>query len=196
MINAESDITRFDTIVGDGDCGVGLKRGAQAVQALLDQDKSLALTDDIVYIMERIVSVVEKTMDGTSGAIYAIFINALVLGLRAQSQGYSSAVPVTIDSWTGALKYAIIALTKYTPAKVGDRTMMDALLPFYEVLLTARDIHTAAAAAREGAESTKSMKACLGRAVYVGSEQEWIGQIPDPGAYGLSEFLIGLATAL
>ena len=29
LAEAEADITRYDTVVGDGDCGIGLKRGAE-----------------------------------------------------------------------------------------------------------------------------------------------------------------------
>jgi triose/dihydroxyacetone kinase / FAD-AMP lyase (cyclizing) len=29
LIAAEPEITKYDTIVGDGDCGIGLKRGAE-----------------------------------------------------------------------------------------------------------------------------------------------------------------------
>ena len=29
LVEAEADITRYDTVVGDGDCGIGLKRGAE-----------------------------------------------------------------------------------------------------------------------------------------------------------------------
>jgi dihydroxyacetone kinase len=32
VIKAEPDITNYDTIVGDGDCGIGLKRGADGRQ--------------------------------------------------------------------------------------------------------------------------------------------------------------------
>jgi dihydroxyacetone kinase len=193
VISVEPEVTRYDTIVGDGDCGVGLKRGAEAIQALLD-NPSPALSDDIVNTVNRIVTVVENTMDGTSGAIYAIFLNALAHGLRAQDQ--SSAVPATTEVWAKALKHAITALSKYTPAKPGDRTLIDALVPFGDTLLETLDVRVAAAASQQGAESTKSMKASLGRSVYVGSQGEWLGKVPDPGAYGLSEFLTGLAEAV
>lgn len=189
----EPEVTHYDTIVGDGDCGVGLKRGAEAIQALLD-NASPALTDDIVNTVNRIVTVVENTMDGTSGAIYAIFLNALAHGLRAQDQ--SSAVSATTEVWAKALKHSITALSKYTPAKPGDRTLVDALVPFGDTLLETLDVRAAAAASQQGSESTKSMKASLGRAVYVGGEKEWLGKVPDPGAYGLSEFLTGLADAV
>ena len=53
------------------------------------------------------------------------------------------------------------------------------------------DLKRAAKDAREGADSTKGMKASLGRTVYVGGE-DW-QEVPDPGAVGLAAFLEGLA---
>lgn len=73
---------------------------------------------------------------------------------------------------------------------------MDALSPFINTLIETEDIRKAAEAASQGAEATKMMKASLGRAVYVGGEDEWVGKIPDPGAYGLSEFLNGIAEGI
>lgn len=133
-------------------------------------------------------------MDGTSGAIYAIFLNALAHGLREQDP--SSPAPATTQIWAEALKSSIDALSKYTPAKKGDRTLIDALAPFIENLSETGDLKAAAAAAQQGTESTKAMKASLGRSVYVGGESEWVGKVPDPGAYGLSEFLTGLSEAI
>lgn len=193
VIAAEPEVTRYDTIVGDGDCGIGLKRGAEAIQKLLDTTTP-PLTDDAVNTVLRIVEVVEHVMDGTSGAIYAIFLNALAHGLRDQDTG--SNLPVTTDVWAKALKQSVTALAQYTPAKPGDRTLMDALVPFCDTLFETKDVRVAAAAAQQGTESTKSMKASLGRSVYVGGQAEWIGKVPDPGAYGLSEFLTGLAEAI
>ncbi|RDW63039.1 putative dihydroxyacetone kinase (DakA) [Aspergillus mulundensis] len=192
VIDAEPLITRYDTIVGDGDCGIGLKRGAEAVLDLLND--SANLNDDVISTVNSIVNVVENTMDGTSGAIYAIFLNALVHGLREQDKG--SETPADVDVWGTALKYSIAALGKYTPAQIGDRTLIDALVPFAQTLAEKKDVHAAAEAAHEGTEATKHMKASLGRAVYVGGEEEWVGKVPDPGAFGLSAFFAGLADAL
>ncbi|KAJ5705937.1 hypothetical protein N7536_001626 [Penicillium majusculum] len=190
VIKAEAEVTRYDTIVGDGDCGIGLKRGAEAIQSLLT-NATPPLTNDVVSTVARIVTVVENVMDGTSGAIYAIFLNALAHGLLAQNT--SSPSTITTETWAKALKSSFAALGKYTPAKPGDRTLIDALAPFVDTLLETGDVRVAAAAAQQGTESTKAMKASLGRTVYVGGEEEWIGKIPDPGAFGLSEFLTGLA---
>ncbi|KAI1907362.1 dihydroxyacetone kinase Dak1 [Ophidiomyces ophidiicola] len=194
LISAEGMVTHFDTIVGDGDCGVGLKRGAESVLHLLN-DPSITLNDDILRTLNKVISVVETNMDGTSGAIYAIFLNALAHGLKEQDSP-TGPVPVNLKTWTHALQHSLKALAKYTPARPGDRTLMDALVPFIDELAKSGDTKKAASAARKGAESTKAMKASLGRTVYIGSEDQWVGKIPDPGAYGLSEFLSGLADGM
>lgn len=193
MIDAEPQVTKYDTIVGDGDCGVGLKRGAEAVQKAIKDDPKP--TDDVILTVDKIVEAVEATMDGTSGAIYAIFLNSLVHGLRSQDTS-GAATPANTKIWADALKSAVTALGKYTPAQVGDRTLVDALVPFANKLSETGDVHAAAKAAQDGTEATKHLKASLGRAVYVGSEEDWLGKVPDPGAYGLSEFLSGLAGSL
>ena len=126
-------------------------------------------------------------MDGTSGALYAIFLNALVNSLHKQSFAGSTSPKV----WGAALKQASESLSRYTPAQPGDRTLVDALHPFVETLNSTGDLQKAAEASRKGAEGTKGMKASLGRTVYVGGAG--FEQVPDPGAWGLSEFFLGLA---
>ncbi|KAK1913648.1 hypothetical protein P3342_006891 [Pyrenophora teres f. teres] len=189
LIEAEPDVTRYDTIVGDGDCGIGLKRGAEAILKMLETAKE---TDDLLILVNHIIQVVEVAMDGTSGAIYAIFLNALAHGLRQNAP--SSPQPVTPAIWAKALDSSLKALGKYTPAKPGDRTLMDALYPFVETLSKTDDIDKAAAAAQIGAQGTKGMKASLGRTVYVGGEG--FQEVPDPGAHGLAELLLGLSDGL
>lgn len=82
VIAAEDQVTKYDTIVGDGDCGVGLKRGAEGVAQFLSSGD---VSDDAVLDLSKIVSIIETTMDGTSGALYAIFLNSLTHNLRAQA---------------------------------------------------------------------------------------------------------------
>lgn len=125
-------------------------------------------------------------MDGTSGALFAIYLNALVHALRLLSPG--TARP---QVWAAALNQSADALAKYTPARPGDRTLVDALYPFVEVLGKTGSLKEAALAAKKGADSTKGMKASLGRSVYVGGSG--FEQVPDPGAWGLAVFFLGLA---
>lgn len=189
VIAAEPDVTRFDTVAGDGDCGIGLKRGAEAVQKMLERNEAV---DDGILALSDVVRVIEGTMDGTSGALYAIFLNALVHDLRSQDS--SEGKEITPQIWSKALHSSLQAISRYTPAQPGDRTLMDALYPFVSTLEQTGNTKEAAEAARKGAESTRGMKASLGRTVYVGGE-DWQG-VPDPGAYGLSAFLSGLADGL
>lgn len=188
VIAAEAEITDYDTKVGDGDCGIGLRRGAEAVLSLISSNK--LETSDAAMFLDRIISVIETSMDGTSGAIYAIYLNALVTGLRSQSPSSGERAADT-KIWAKAAQLALGNLGKYTPAKPGDRTLVDALAPFVEQLEASGDVRKAAHAAQQGSENTKGMKASLGRTVYVGGEG-W-QNVPDPGAYGLSAFLTGLA---
>jgi dihydroxyacetone kinase len=146
-----------------------------------------SLSGDVVIDLSKIVQVVENAMDGTSGALYAIFLNSLLAALRDNA----SAGEATPEVWAKALKSASEALSRYTPAKVGDRTLVDALYPFVETLNKTGDFKKAAEASKKGAKSTIGMKASLGRTVYIGGTG--FEQVPDPGAWGLSEFFEGLA---
>lgn len=152
--------------------------------------KQIETPKDAAVLVNNITQVVEKEMDGTSGAIYAIFLNALAHGLRIQSA--KSPTAVTAQNWAKALETSTEALSKYTPARPGDRTLVDALYPFVETMAKTGDVKSAAQAAEVGAKGTKGMKASLGRTVYVGTEG-W-QDVPDPGAHGLSQFLSGLAS--
>lgn len=148
--------------------------------------KERPLTGDAVVDIASIANVVENTMDGTSGALFAIFLNALVHALRGQSPGAASP-----EVWAKALKQSCDALSNYTPARPGDRTIIDALYPFVDSLGSTGDVKTAADAAKEAADATKGMKASLGRTVYVGGSG--YKEVPDPGAWGLACFFQGLA---
>ena len=189
LIKAEPEVTRYDTVVGDGDCGIGLKRGAEGIKGRLSD---ISRQNDAALWLNEIISVVETDMDGTSGALYAIFLNALAYGIRLQGNGGSKQADPKV--WASALREASKSLAKYTPAKPGDRTLVDALAPFVEELSSSGDVQKAAQAADAGQKKTKGMKASLGRTVYLGGSG--FEEVPDPGAYGLSIFLSGLADAL
>lgn len=182
VIAAEPEITMYDTVVGDGDCGIGLKRGAEAILKFLSERD---FSGDAVVDVASIVPLVEKTMDGTSGALYAIFLNALVQSLAAFPQGEA-----TPQVWASALEQSCKTMSKYTPARPGDRTLVDALYPFVDVLGKSGDLKKAVEAAHIGAENTRGMRASLGRTVYVGGSG--FEQVPDPGAWGLRCFFLGL----
>ena len=100
-------------------------------------------------------------------------------------------ITVTVDS-DGALQVPVKDIP-LGPDNLAVRAAQ-ALAPFAETLQQTGDVKKAAQAAQKGSDSTKGMKASLGRTVYVGG-QGW-QEVPDPGAYGLSQFFTGLAKSL
>ena len=100
-----------------------------------------------------------------------------------------------------ALEAALASVRKQTKAQVGDKTMMDALVPAIQAVRAATDagaspaeaLAKAAAAAEAGAASTKDMRARFGRAKNLGDRS--IGS-PDPGATSMSLIFKGFAEAL
>lgn len=122
--------------------------------------------------------------------VFAIFLTALSTNLSNQSGS------LAID-WAGPLQAAMTALGKYTPAKIGDRTIVDALGPFCATLSSGKSLEEAVLAAKAGAERTKEMQAILGRAAYVNhSMREGDELPPDPGAWGVAAILEGLSRGL
>lgn len=183
--DAEPQITAHDTQVGDGDCGVTLARGAKAV---LKYAESSSVTPDAVRTAIDLTNVIEDNMDGTSGAIYSIFFAALASELRKAAAGQ-----LGLAAWAKVAAGALDTLQQATPARQGDRTLIDALEPFVKTLGSSGSVKEAVEAARKGVEATKGMAASLGRAVYV-EESAW-GKVPDPGAEGVLAILEGLEAA-
>ncbi|KAJ5729722.1 uncharacterized protein N7483_004230 [Penicillium malachiteum] len=191
LIAVEAEIDGFDSIVGDEDCGSTLARTARAIlREMINKGDHTSDSGDIIQTLEVLAEVVENNMDGTSGALYAIFLNALAASLWDISSKLPERRLVERSDWAQASGNALQAVRQATPATVGDRTVMDALFPFKESLQSGASVAAAISAAQAGRDSTKGMTASLGRAVYV-PEQEW-SKVPDPGAVGLVCLLEGL----
>ncbi|KAF7723851.1 hypothetical protein EC973_001576 [Apophysomyces ossiformis] len=188
VIEAEPEITHFDTVLGDGDCGQTLKTGAQAILDKLAEFPLHSASETILMLADTI----ENSVGGTSSAIYCIFLNALAAGLT-----HSSAEFVSRQEWTRASEHALKSLQAYTSASTGDRTMMDTLIPFVNVLSERNaSVGDAVAAAKAGAESTRHMKAKLGRTSYVSDQDVEKAALPDAGAWGLAVLLTGMGEVL
>jgi dihydroxyacetone kinase len=192
VIAAEPDITHYDTILGDGDCGQTLKEGSNALLAALS---SIDLSTAPAAIL-AISDILDTNMGGTSAAIYCIFLNAFAIGLVDASSKTADQAASTISVWSDALKQALDSLLKYTPAREGDRTMMDVLIPFVNTLHQTQSLDQAVDAAKNGAEKTKTMHAKLGRASYVNDESVMSAAVPDAGAWGLLALLTGIQKGL
>lgn len=176
LIGAESALNTLDAKSGDGDTGSTLATAARSLKESLDR-MPLA---DLTQLMPALGNELSQTMGGSSGVILAIFFNAT---------GDACARGLTIQ---GALAEGLARVSQVGGAKVGDRTMIDALHPALQALPDG--IEVAAAEARAGADATASIiKAKAGRAAYV-PEENLIGH-NDPGAEAVALVFEGLASS-
>lgn len=163
MIASEKDLNALDAKSGDGDTGSTL---AGASRALIEAMDRLPLADH-TQLYRAIGQELSQTMGGSSGVLLAIFFAAA---------GDAAASGQTMRE---ALAAGLARMQEIGGARVGDRTMVDALEPALEQLQ--HGVPAAASAARAGANRTAEMlRAKAGRASYINAEQ-LKGHI-DPGA--------------
>lgn len=130
------------------------------------------------------------TCGGNLGAIFSIFLAALTTEVRTRAANVTT---LDLAFWGAAGGAAIETLKQSTAARVGHRTVMDALIPFVEALAAGPSFEAAVTACEAGGEGTAALVAKLGRATYVGDN----GNLPpDPGAMSLVFLTAGMLKGL
>jgi dihydroxyacetone kinase-like protein len=169
-------LTDLDSAVGDGDLGFSLDRGFTAVQAELTANPPA----DIRAVFQNVASVLIKTMGGSSGPLLGTFF----LRAGTVSAGKSELEPADVAALFQA---GVEGIQQRGKAALGDKTMLDALLPAVDAMRGALEsgsglgeiLERGAAAAEAGMRATISMEARKGRASYLGERS--VGH-QDPGA--------------
>ncbi|QNE34690.1 dihydroxyacetone kinase subunit DhaL [Leifsonia shinshuensis] len=188
-VDNEKAFGDLDSVVGDGDFGFSLARGFEIVLADWDgYDRS-----DIGTFLQKVAVAITSRIGGTSGPIWGTaFLRAATV-----SKGKDT---LTGEDAVAMLRAAIDGIKARGNADVGDKTLLDALVPMTDTIAegvqagTGSDGIVAAAAvtAREAADATVTMQAMRGRAAYTGERS--IGS-PDPGAVAVAVILERLAPA-
>ncbi|MDH4989074.1 dihydroxyacetone kinase subunit DhaK [Aminobacter anthyllidis] len=174
LIASEQDLNALDAKSGDGDTGSTL---AGAARALINAVDRLPLSDH-TQLLRAIGQELSQTMGGSSGVLLAIFF-------AAAGDGASSGLPMR-----EALRAGLARMQEIGGARIGDRTMVDALSPALEAL--DESLTNAAKAARKGANFTSTLtRAKAGRAAYINAKQ-LEGHI-DPGAEAVARLFEHLA---
>ncbi|ESW82399.1 dihydroxyacetone kinase [Mesorhizobium sp. LSJC269B00] len=174
LIGLEETLNGLDAKAGDGDTGSTVATGARSVLEKLD---TLPLADPAATLA-AIGDSLGVAMGGSSGVLLSIFFTAAA---QASNGG------ATLSK---ALLAGLDRITFYGGARVGDRTMVDALEPALKAL-DAKGLDAAATAARHGAEATAAMeKAKAGRSAYVGAKLQGV---VDPGAHAVAEVFAAAA---
>lgn len=176
IIENTQHLNDLDQIVGDGDCGTTLEKGAKRVKSLLTEGKlPMANINNLLSVLSDNLSY----MGGSSGVLLSIM---LIQTKNSLNEG---------KSFIESLEAGINKMMLLGGAKPGMRTMIDAFVPAVKAL--PNGLEAAAKAAEEGAESTKSMnKAGAGRSSYLNADT-LIGH-PDPGATAVALVFRALAT--
>jgi len=177
VIAHAEELTALDQAIGDGDHGLNMKRGFEAVLADIDAHAAKPLPDALKAIGMALV----MKVGGASGPLYGTLFMALGKELPAEP---------TIADAARALGAAIDAVKARGKSDVGQKTMLDVLAPLREALLADKD---PVAAANAAAEATVPMKAVRGRASFLGDRS--IGHM-DPGARSSALMIAAVADVL
>jgi dihydroxyacetone kinase-like protein len=177
IIAHAEELTALDQAIGDGDHGINMKRGFEAVLADLDQHAGKPLPEALKAIGMALV----MKVGGASGPLYGTLFMTLGKDLPAS--------PSPADA-AQALAAAIEAVKARGKSDIGQKTMLDVLAPVRDALASGRDPVAAAMAA---AEATIPMRAVRGRASFLGDRS--IGHM-DPGARSSALIVAAVADVL
>jgi dihydroxyacetone kinase-like protein len=171
-----AELVRLDTDIGDGDHGTNMDRGMRKALDKLGQDSGA----DIGSALKTVGMALVSSVGGAAGPLYGTLF--LQMGTAA-----GNARTLDVAGWADALEAGVKGVQARGKAQLGDKTMVDALLPGLEALRKAQEdgaepaeaARRSAEAAGEGMKATIPMEARKGRASYLGPRS--VGH-QDPGA--------------
>ncbi|WP_426231555.1 dihydroxyacetone kinase family protein [Pararhizobium sp. DWP3-4] len=180
--DAEEELGRIDAHAGDGDHGQGMRRGSAA--ALDAANAAVAAGAGAASVLAVAGDAWADRAGGTSGAIWGLL-------LRSWSNALSDSDAIEKDAAVIGARLALEGVTRLGRARLGDKTLVDALIPFVETLereaASGKSLpeawSLAAVAAKSAADATSALTPKLGRARPLAEKS--IGH-PDAGAVSLA----------
>jgi len=179
IIQNEVYFCELDSVAGDGDFGMSVAKGFKEL-GVKWEDLS---KDCIGSFLRDCGMIITEYCGGASGPIWG----SAFRGAGKQATGKTE---LSLEEFAQMMQAAVDAIQKRGNAKLGDKTLLDALIPTVESLKGSaiegtplmKALSLSAQAARLGAERTKTMVASRGRASYVGERSL---DHPDAGAMAL-----------
>ncbi|MDD2924609.1 dihydroxyacetone kinase subunit DhaL [Rhodoferax sp.] len=168
LVDHLEELTALDQAIGDGDHGLNMKRGAQAIQAKLAEMEGTGLNESLKTMGKTCVAMI----GGSSGPVFGTLLMTLGKELPANPTHQDLAL---------ALRTSIEALTRLGKAQVGQKTLLDVLDPVQKVLAQGGDdlIARVRQCALDSAAATADMDATRGRSSFLGERAK--GHV-DPGS--------------
>jgi phosphoenolpyruvate---glycerone phosphotransferase subunit DhaL len=169
-------LTELDSAIGDADHGINMNRGMQAVVGKLDAGEPA----DVGALLKTVGMTLVSTVGGASGPLYG----TLFLQMGTSAAGKSD---LSNQDWADALAAGVAGVQRRGKAELGDKTMLDALIPAVETLRSTladgatldEALRRTAETAQEGMTATIPLVAHKGRASYLGERS---ANHQDPGA--------------
>lgn len=186
------ELGHMDAIAGDGDHGIGMQRGVHA--AVDAAEIAVAAGAGAGTVLSRAADAWAGRAGGTSGALWGVILSSIANRLGDEG------VPAATSVGAGVAD-AVRAVQQYGKAEVGDKTLVDALVPSSAALVDGVEggasldaaWEVAAVAATEAAAATSDLLPRLGRARTHGAHS--LGT-PDPGAHSLALIATAVAAVL
>ena len=186
IVQEEARLTSLDSAIGDGDHGITMRIGFEAVA------RKLASLDENADL-QRVFDEAGKSFMGATGGAIGVLLGTMLTASGKALSGSAEMGPAEFKQVLGAMESTLIRLGK---AKPGDKTILDAVHAACEAAAdpVIQDLQTmlprAATAAAEGAQRTSGMLCAKGRASRLGDRV--LGH-PDPGAVSFSIILDAMA---
>lgn len=176
LLANEQQIESLDRAIGDGDHFINVRRGCEAIEALKPELAPLAPSAAFHRIGMKLLS----TIGGASGPLIGSFFIAM-------GQSLEGVAEPDARRFAQALAAGVEAIKSRGKAELGEKTMLDVLIPVSRLLLRlteeGSDLDTLCLRLKDEAErnmlATRDMIATKGRAHFLGERA--LGHI-DPGA--------------
>ncbi len=172
LVDHLEELTALDQAIGDGDHGLNMKRGSQAIQAKLTTLQDASLNEALNTMGKTCIAMI----GGSSGPVFGTLMMTLGKELPAKPTSADLAV---------ALRSGIEALTRLGKAEVGQKTLLDVLDPVQKVLAAGGPdlLSRVRQCAHDSATATALMDATRGRSSFLGDRAK--GHI-DPGSRSMA----------
>lgn len=158
VIAAKPILTEVDSAVGDGDHGIGMETGMKKASSKLEKID----TANVYELFRTMGKTMLMSMGGASGVVFG---SMFLSGAKDQS----AAENISCDEFARLFRRSLADIQERGKAKIGDKTMVDALSPAVDALEQhagegfEKMLAAAEEAAKQGMENTKLFEAKYGR---------------------------------
>lgn len=182
-------LSDIDGLIGDGDHGINMNKGFTMCREALD-----AKPGDLNHGLNTLSRILMMKIGGSMGPLYGKFFKAI-------AKSFDGKTEISLSDFALAIQSIVSDISAISPAKPGDKTLIDTLVPAAKAITEAAeagdDFVTAldkmTQAARDGRDSTKDMVAKLGRASRLGDRSKGV---LDAGATSCCLILENMADSI